>query len=309
MSPSQMSCWPWQARALSSVSTCAWSRAAQRKAEVEGVDLRLYNVIYNVVEDIQKALTGMLEPVYRDVLEGRAEVRQVFKVGRTEAIAGSFVLDGKITRSAIAHVLRGGKQVYEGKIAGLRRFKDDVREVATGFECGISLEGFAAFEVGDLVEAHGKERVSSAHPPKPTMRGEPSRRVERLNELLRDEISDLIRRELKDPRIAGLVTVTQVETASDLSSARVFISVLGSEEDQKASLAVLRRAAGFFRHQLLPRLSLRRVPELEFRPDRSIEHGDHILSLLRQIDAVQQSQPPAAEGEPGPSPTGDQEEG
>ncbi|MHB1007216.1 MAG: translation initiation factor IF-2 [Chloroflexota bacterium] len=133
---------------------------AQRKAEVEGVDLRAYNVIYNVVEDIQKALTGMLEPVYRDILEGRAEIRQVFKVGRNDAIAGAVVLDGKIARSANARVLRSGKVVHEGKIAGLRRFKDDVREVATGFECGISLEGFAAFEVGDYIEAYGKERVS-----------------------------------------------------------------------------------------------------------------------------------------------------
>ncbi|MHB1007217.1 MAG: 30S ribosome-binding factor RbfA [Chloroflexota bacterium] len=141
------------------------------------------------------------------------------------------------------------------------------------------------------------------------MRGEPSRRVERLNELLRDEISDLIRRELKDPRVAGLITVTQVETAPDLSAARVFISVLGSEEDQKASFAVLRRAAGFFRHQLLPRLSLRRVPELEFLLDRSIERGDRILGILRQIEAEQPRQPSFTEGESGPPPLETREKG
>jgi ribosome-binding factor A len=117
------------------------------------------------------------------------------------------------------------------------------------------------------------------------MRGEPSRRVERLNELLRDEISDLIRRELRDPRLAGLISITQVETAGDLSSAKVFISVLGSEEDRKAALAALRGATGFFRHMLLPRLRLRRVPDLVFRADISLERGDRVLRLLKQIAA------------------------
>jgi translation initiation factor IF-2 len=133
---------------------------ATKRAETEGIDLRLYNVIYAVVEDVQKALTGMLEPVYREVLEGRAEVRQVFRVGRTDAIAGSYVLDGKITRGATGKVLRGGKMIHEGKIGSLRRFKDDVREVSAGFECGISVDGFTGFESGDLVESYGKERVS-----------------------------------------------------------------------------------------------------------------------------------------------------
>ncbi|MHB1414766.1 MAG: translation initiation factor IF-2 [Chloroflexota bacterium] len=133
---------------------------AVRRAETEGVDVRSYSVIYNLIDDVQKALTGMLEPVYRDVLEGRAEVRQVFRVSRTSAIAGSIVSEGKITRGAMAHVVRGGEVLHEGRVGTLRRFKDDVREVLAGFECGISVEGFNSFEEGDIVEAYGKERVS-----------------------------------------------------------------------------------------------------------------------------------------------------
>ncbi len=133
---------------------------AVRRAEVEGVDVRLYNVIYELVDDIQKALTGMLEPVYRTVLEGRAEVRQLFRIGRNEFAAGCYVTDGKVTRGATARVLRGGQAVHESRIVSLRRFKDDVREVAAGFECGIGVEGFSTFQQGDIIEAYGKERVS-----------------------------------------------------------------------------------------------------------------------------------------------------
>ncbi len=133
---------------------------AVRRAEADHIDVRLYNVIYDLVDDIQKALTGMLEPVYRTVLEGRAEVRQVFRIGRNEFAAGCFVTDGKVTRGATARILREGQAIHESRIASLRRFKDDVREVTAGFECGIGIEGFSAFQVGDVIEAYGKERVS-----------------------------------------------------------------------------------------------------------------------------------------------------
>ena len=133
---------------------------AGKRAEAEGIDVRTYEVIYNLVDDVQKALTGMLEPVYREALEGRAEVRQVFKIGKTGSAAGCMVSEGKITRGAMGKVVRGGKVLAEGKIDSLRRFRDDVREVQTGFECGMSVEGFSGYEVGDFIEAYGKERVS-----------------------------------------------------------------------------------------------------------------------------------------------------
>lgn len=133
--------------------------AALRQAQKEGVDIHYYEVIYNLIEDIEAALTGMLEPTYREAIEGHAEVLQTFKAGKNTVIAGCRITDGKITRSAQARVLRKNEKVYDGKIASLRRGKDDVREVASGYECGIVLEDFTEFEIGDIIEAFVQERV------------------------------------------------------------------------------------------------------------------------------------------------------
>jgi len=132
--------------------------ASQREAEKEGVEIRYYNVIYKLIDDIQAALTGMLEPTFREVIEGHAEVAQVFKAGKT-LIAGCRVTDGKITRSSQARLMRNNTKVYDGKIASLRRGKDDVREVQSGYECGILLEDFNEVEAGDIIEAFSQERV------------------------------------------------------------------------------------------------------------------------------------------------------
>ena len=133
---------------------------ARRMADLAGVDIRVYEIIYNLVEDVAKALAGMLEPTYVDVLEGRAEVRQLFKLGKGETVAGCHVLSGKITRGDLAKVKRGDNVVYEGRIASLRRFKEDAREVSAGFECGILVEGYKDLQEGDLIEAYRKERAS-----------------------------------------------------------------------------------------------------------------------------------------------------
>ena len=134
--------------------------AAQRMAENEGVDIRLYNIIYNIIEDVQKALTGLLEPVYKEVVTGHAEVRQVFQVSKVGKVAGSYVTDGEIHRNSPVRVKRGGEVLVEDRIATLKRFQEDVTEVKTGFECGINLHNFNDFEVGDILEAYKKERVS-----------------------------------------------------------------------------------------------------------------------------------------------------
>ena len=133
--------------------------AAQRLAQIEGVDIRSYTVIYKLVEDIEAALQGLLEPVYKEQVDGHAEVVQIFKAGRTLVIGGCRVTDGKLIRSAQARVLRKSEIVYTGEIQSLRRGKDDVREVATGFECGVTLEGFNALEVGDIIETFSKVRA------------------------------------------------------------------------------------------------------------------------------------------------------
>ena len=131
---------------------------AQRLAELQGVDIRIHKIIYELTDEIGKALRGMLEPTYVDVVEGRLEVRQLFKAGKKEKIAGAMVIEGKASRSALARILRNGKVVQESSVSSLRRFKDDVREVATGLECGIGVEDFMAFEVGDVIELYRKEK-------------------------------------------------------------------------------------------------------------------------------------------------------
>ena len=128
-------------------------------AEAEGIDIRKYNIIYKLIEDIDKALKGMLEPVFKDTLVGRAQVLQVFHVKKT-AVAGSRVMQGKIVRNSTAHVLRGGTELFKGPISSLKRFTDDVKEVAEGYECGLALEKFNDFQAGDQVEFYQKVKVS-----------------------------------------------------------------------------------------------------------------------------------------------------
>ena len=133
--------------------------AAQRLASIQGVDIRSYNIIYKLVEDIEAALKGLLEPVYREQVDGHAEVMQLFKVGRQVIIGGCRITDGKIVRSSQVRVQRGGQTVFTGLIQSIRRGKDDVREVSQGYECGLILEDYNALEVGDIIEAFSKVRV------------------------------------------------------------------------------------------------------------------------------------------------------
>ncbi len=135
------------------------SKAAEI-AEREGVDVRLYTVIYDALNEIRDAMEGLLEPTVREKTIGRAEVRQVFSVPSAGTIAGSFVVDGKITRNNTARLVRDHVVVYTGKIVSLRRFKEDAREVQSGYECGIGLENYQDMKVGDVIEAFDVERVA-----------------------------------------------------------------------------------------------------------------------------------------------------
>ena len=132
---------------------------ARALANKEGVEIRFYDVIYSLIDDVELALEGLLEPVYRDVVEGRATLRQIFNVGRRSKAAGIFVNDGRIARDSTVHVMRNGRQVFVGEISSLKHFRDDVRELATGFEGGLVLERFNEYEEGDILEAHRTERV------------------------------------------------------------------------------------------------------------------------------------------------------
>jgi translation initiation factor IF-2 len=129
-------------------------------AEKERVDVRLYSVIYDVLEDIRKAMEGMLEPSFREMPVGRAEVRNIFHISRLGTVAGCYILSGKITRNASVRLVRDSVLVHEGKLASLKRFKDDVREVVEGYECGLGLENFNDIKVGDHIEAFVMEMVA-----------------------------------------------------------------------------------------------------------------------------------------------------
>ncbi len=133
---------------------------ARDLAEKEGVDVRLYRVIYDAIDDIRSALGGMLKPEQRETQLGRAEVRALFRVPKVGLVAGSYVLEGTIVRNARARVIRDGVVAYDGRIGSLRRFKDDVREVSEGFECGIGIENFNDVKEGDIIEAYEVREVA-----------------------------------------------------------------------------------------------------------------------------------------------------
>ena len=134
-------------------------KAALDSAERQAVDIRTYRVIYECIEEIEAAMKGMLAPEFREVLLGHAEVRQTIHVPNVGTIAGSYVTDGKVARNAQIRVVRDGIVIYEDKISSLKRFKDDAREVASGFECGIGLEKFNDIKEGDVLEAFVMEEV------------------------------------------------------------------------------------------------------------------------------------------------------
>jgi translation initiation factor IF-2 len=134
---------------------------AHALAEKEGVDIRLYNIIYDAVDDIKKAMEGLLEPTLKEKYLGRAEIREVFSVPKHGNVAGCYILDGKMLRNSQVRLLRDNIVIYEGKMASLRRFKDDVKEVASGYECGISLENYNDIKVGDIIEAFEIEKVAA----------------------------------------------------------------------------------------------------------------------------------------------------
>jgi translation initiation factor IF-2 len=135
-------------------------RQARDLAATEGVEMRLYEVIYQVLEDVQSALLGMLKPEYEEVVTGDAEVREVFSVPRIGKVAGCYVTSGVITRGSKVRFLREGTVIWKGQIATLRRFKDDVREVRDGFECGIGLENYQDLKPGDVIETFEEREIA-----------------------------------------------------------------------------------------------------------------------------------------------------
>ena len=131
-------------------------------ANAENVELRTYRIIYNAIEDIRNAMIGMLEPDFVEVVLGKVEVRDLFKASGIGTIAGCYVKDGKIKRNSKVRLLRNDIVVYEGELSSLKRFENDVKEVATGYECGITLENFDDIKVGDIIEPYYMKEVKKS---------------------------------------------------------------------------------------------------------------------------------------------------
>jgi translation initiation factor IF-2 len=136
-------------------------RKAEALAEQEGVDIRLHTIIYNLTDEMKRAMSGLLAPVYKEVYKGKAQVRETFRITKVGAVAGCQVLDGVITGKSEVRLLRDNVVVYTGKIGSLRRFKDDVSEVKSGMECGITLDNYSDVKQNDIIEAFVTERVAT----------------------------------------------------------------------------------------------------------------------------------------------------
>ncbi len=132
---------------------------AKKAAESENVEIRLHRVIYKAIEEVEAAMKGMLDPEYEEKVIGQVEVREIFKVSRIGTIAGGYVTDGKITRDSGVRLIRDGVVIYEGEIDTLKRFKDDVKEVAQNYECGITIKNYNDIKEGDVIEAYVMEEI------------------------------------------------------------------------------------------------------------------------------------------------------
>ncbi len=135
---------------------------AEAMAEAEHVEVRTYNIIYELINDVRAAMGGLLEPVFEEVPLGTAEVRATFRVPKVGIVAGCYVTDGKVTRNASLRVIRDGKVIHEGKVDTLKHLKEDVREMAAGFECGIAVDGYSDFQIGDILDVYTTRRVARA---------------------------------------------------------------------------------------------------------------------------------------------------
>ena len=132
---------------------------AKQQADADGVDIRLHNVIYKAIDEVETAMKGMLEPEYQEKVTGQVEIRETYKVSKLGTIGGAYVIDGYIQRDSGVRVIRNGVVIYDGKLASLKRFKDDVKQVKAGYECGLMIEKYNDIKVGDQLEAYVMEEV------------------------------------------------------------------------------------------------------------------------------------------------------
>ena len=257
--------------------------AAKDAASAEKVDLRLYRVIYNAIEDIEAAMKGMLDPEFVEKVTGHAEVRQIFKASGVGTIAGSYVLDGTIQRDSSARIIRDGIVVHEGKLASIQRGKDAVKEVRSGFECGLVMESYNDIKEGDQIESFIMEEVQRYFPEGSSNMRKNSIKNTRINGEVQRELSRIISREIKDPRIAPMTSVVDAVVTSDLKQCKAYISVLGNDEEKEETMKGLNSAVGYIRRELAHSINLRNTPEITFILDDSIEYG---VNMSKKIDEL-----------------------
>ena len=230
---------------------------AKQMAQTEQVDIRLHSIIYKVIEEIEAAMTGLLDPEFVEKVIGLAEVRQVYKVSKIGTIAGAYVTEGKVSRDGKVRVIRDSVVIYEGEIDTLRRFKDDVKEVQSGYECGMTVENFNDIKEGDVFEVYIMEQIKK-------------------------EITYVLATKVKNHDL-GFVTVTEVALTGDYSQAKVFYTVLGGEKEKERTKESFKKIKGFVKTEVAKKIKIRKFPELIFQYDTTAEYALHIESLIASV--------------------------
>ena len=250
---------------------------AKQMAQTEQVDIRLHSIIYKVIEEIEAAMTGLLDPEFVEKVIGLAEVRQVYKVSKIGTIAGAYVTEGKVSRDGKVRVIRDSVVIYEGEIDTLRRFKDDVKEVQSGYECGMTVENFNDIKEGDVFEVYIMEEVK-----KQEANFMSELRVNRLAEQIKKEITYVLATKVKNHDL-GFVTVTEVALTGDYSQAKVFYTVLGGEREKEKTKEAFKKIKGFVKSEVAKKIKIRKFPELIFQYDTTAEYALHIESLIASV--------------------------
>ncbi len=259
-------------------------QSARKLAEGNGIDVRYYNIIYEAVDEVKNALSGLLAPEHREHVLGLVEIRQIFRVPKVGAVAGCMVLDGVVRRTAQARLLRDNVVIWTGELDSLKRFKDDVREVKAGFECGLSLKGYDDIKERDQLEIFEMQEVartlswSSVTSMKPATK--PGRGLRIADQIQRD-VAEMIQREVPVQR-AGLVTLTGVEVSPDYAHAKVYFTTIGAPVE--AAQQILNEKAGYFHSLLFKRLTIHTIPRLSFVHDESVSRGIEIDRLIEQAN-------------------------
>ena len=249
------------------------------------MDVRLYRVIYDAIADVEAAMKGMLDPIFEEKVIGHAEVRQLFKASGVGTIAGSYVLDGTFQRGCTVRITREGTQIYEGPLASLKRFKDDVKEVRAGYECGLVFEKF-----NDVQEAGSGRSLYYGRSTKIGNAGFANMRKHsikntRINGEVQSELAKIIRGEIKDPRIHPLTSRCSRGSCSGFERPAKHISACWAMK--KPGKAYHRRAEKcrriYHAENWLTESILRNTPEIRFMLDQSIEYGVNMSKLIDDV--------------------------